>query len=92
MVCIACHGPEGKGNSAAGWPNLADKTWLYSSKEETIVETIGKGRSNIMPAHKDFLGEAKVHVLAAYVYGLGGGVKTTPAATEQAAAAPAEKK
>jgi cytochrome c oxidase cbb3-type subunit 3 len=23
-----------------------------------------------MPAHKDFLGEAKVHILAAYVYGL----------------------
>ena len=23
-----------------------------------------------MPAHKEFLGEARVHVLAAYVYGL----------------------
>lgn len=23
-----------------------------------------------MPAHKDFLGEARVHVLAAYVYSL----------------------
>jgi cytochrome c oxidase cbb3-type subunit 3 len=23
-----------------------------------------------MPAHKDFLGEAKVHLLAAYVYSL----------------------
>jgi cytochrome c oxidase cbb3-type subunit 3 len=90
LVCIACHGPEGKGNSAAGWPNLADKTWLYSSKEETIIETITKGRNNIMPAHKDFLGEAKVHVLAAYVYGLGGGAM--PAAAPQPAAALAEKK
>jgi hypothetical protein len=23
-----------------------------------------------MPAHKEFLGEAKVHLLAAYIYGL----------------------
>jgi cytochrome c oxidase cbb3-type subunit 3 len=28
-----------------------------------------------MPAWGDFLGEAKVHLLAAYVWGLGGGVK-----------------
>ena len=94
VVCIACHGPEGKGNAAAGWPNLADKTWLYGSKEETIMETITKGRNNVMPAHKDFLGEAKVHLLAAYVYGLGGGVKpaAAPVAVEQAAAASTEKK
>ena len=28
------------------------------------------GRKGLMPAHKDFLGEAKVHVLAAYIYSL----------------------
>ena len=88
LVCIACHGPEGKGNSAAGWPNLTDKTWLYGSREDTIIETITKGRTNVMPGHKEFLGEAKVHLLAAYVYGLGGGVK--PAAPP--AAAPEAKK
>ncbi|MFA6443113.1 MAG: cytochrome-c oxidase, cbb3-type subunit III, partial [Sterolibacterium sp.] len=100
VVCFACHGPEGKGNAATGWPNLTDKTWLYSSKEETIIETITKGRTNTMPAHKDFLGEAKVHLLAAYVYGLGGGVKPAPApaaapipaAAEQPVAASGEKK
>lgn len=92
VVCAACHGPEGKGNQAMGAPNLADKTWLTSSKDDTIVETITKGRNNVMPAHKEFLGEAKVHLLAAYVYGLGGGVKTAPAAADQAATAPAAKK
>lgn len=69
-VCAACHGAEGKGNPAMGAPNLTDKTWLYGSKEATLVETITKGRANQMPAHKEFLGEAKVHLLAAYVYGL----------------------
>jgi len=69
-ICAACHGPEGKGNPMIGAPNLTDKVWLYGSSEGTIVETITKGRSNVMPAHKDFLGEPRVHLLAAYVYGL----------------------
>jgi cytochrome c oxidase cbb3-type subunit 3 len=68
--CAACHGAEGKGNALMGAPNLTDKVWLYGSSEATLIETISKGRSNVMPAHKEFLGEARVHVLAAYVYGL----------------------
>jgi cytochrome c oxidase cbb3-type subunit 3 len=77
-VCFVCHGPEGKGNQAMGAPNLTDKVWLYGSSEQTIVETITKGRTNQMPAHRDFLGEGKVHLLAAYVWGLGGGVRPEP--------------
>lgn len=71
--CIACHGPDAKGNNAMGAPNLTDGTWLYSSNERTIIEGITKGRNNRMPALKEFLGGAKVHLLAAYVYGLSGG-------------------
>jgi cytochrome c oxidase cbb3-type subunit 3 len=69
-VCAGCHGPEGKGNPALGAPNLTDKDWLYGSSVGTIKETIMKGRKGHMPAHKDFLGEDKVHLLAAYVYSL----------------------
>ena len=69
-VCAACHGPEGKGNPALGAPNLTDKTWLYGGSLATITETITKGRNNQMPAFKDSLGEGKVRVLAAYVWGL----------------------
>jgi len=68
--CVACHGPEGRGNTAIGAPNLTDKIWLFGSKEEIIIETISKGRNTTMPAQKDFLGEAKVQLLAAYVWGL----------------------
>lgn len=68
--CAACHGPEGKGTPAIGAPNLTDKTWLYGSSEATIIETVSKGRTNQMPAFKDFLGEDKVHLLAAYVLSL----------------------
>ena len=70
--CVACHGPEGKGNPAMGAPNLTDKTWLYGSGEPVIVETVTKGRTNQMPAHKDLLTPAKIHLLTAYVMSLSG--------------------
>ena len=72
-VCFACHGPDGKGMQALGAPNLTDKVWLYGRTEDKIVETITKGRSNQMPAWKEFLGEAKIHLLAAYVLNLSTG-------------------
>lgn len=77
-ACAACHGPEGKGNIGVA-PNLTDTVWLYGSSEAAITETITKGRVNHMPAFGEFLGEAKVHLLTAYVYGLGGGVAAAPA-------------
>ena len=77
--CMPCHGVGGKGNVGLA-PNLTDKTWLYGSSEATIIEMVTKGRQNRMPAFGDFLGDAKVHLLAAYVYGLGGG-EQPPAAT-----------
>lgn len=79
-VCAACHGADGKGNPALGAPNLTDNVWLYGGSENTIVETIMKGRradaaaaaagASAMPAHKDFLDTGKIHLLAAYVWGL----------------------
>jgi cytochrome c oxidase cbb3-type subunit 3 len=68
--CVACHGPEGKGNPALGAPNLTDKVWLWGSSEATIIETVTKGRQNQMPVFKDFLGPEKIHLLAAYVVSL----------------------
>lgn len=73
-VCAACHGPEGKGNPAIGAPNLTDNTWLYARRpqdaEASIVETVTKGRNGVMPAWQEKLGDAKIHLLTAYVYGL----------------------
>ena len=70
-ICAACHGAEGKGNPALGAPNLTDGIWLHGSGD-AIVETISKGRSSQMPAHKDVLTPAKIHLLTAYVYSLSG--------------------
>lgn len=69
-MCVACHGPDGKGNPAMGSANLTDKIWLYGGSPGTIKQTIKFGRNGVMPAHRAFLGEEKVHLLAAYVYSL----------------------
>jgi cytochrome c oxidase cbb3-type subunit 3 len=68
--CAACHMADGTGNIAMGAPNLTDEVWLYGGSPRAIKETIVKGRNGVMPAHGEFLGEAKVHILAAYVYSL----------------------
>lgn len=68
--CAVCHGEEGKGNQALGAPNLTDNIWLYGGSQKQIQKSIAEGRSGVMPAHKEFLGEAKVHILSAYIYGL----------------------
>lgn len=73
IFCVACHGPTGTGNPAMGAPNLTDDTWLYGGSITRIAQSVAKGRSGNMPAHGEFLGEAKVHLLAAYVYGLSQG-------------------
>ncbi len=70
MFCVACHLEGGKGNQALGAPNLSDNIWLYGGSPRTIKETIAKGRSGRMPAHNEFLGTAKSHILAAYIYSL----------------------
>jgi len=69
-LCAGCHMPDGTGNQALGAPNLTDNIWLYGGSPRTIKESIAKGRKGKMPAHKDFLGKAKSHILAAYVYSL----------------------
>ncbi len=70
MFCIGCHGPEGKGNQALGAPNLTDQIWLYGGSPKAIAASIAIGRNGVMPAHEEFLGKAKVHLLAAYIYSL----------------------
>jgi len=76
-TCVACHGAEGKGNPAMGAPDLTDKVWLHGSSEEAIIRTITAGRVDQMPAHKDKLTPAQIHILVAYVYSLSRGSALT---------------
>ena len=68
--CVVCHGPEAKGVTAMGAPNLTDNIWLYGSSFAQIQQTLRYGRNGRMPAQEAILGNDKVHLLAAYVYSL----------------------
>jgi cytochrome c oxidase cbb3-type subunit 3 len=70
QLCAACHGADARGNIALGAPNLTDKIWLHGAGEEAIAEQIARGRQNQMPAHKEVLSAAKIHLLTAYVHSL----------------------
>ncbi len=69
-VCVACHGPEGKGDQAMGAPDLTDGYWLYGDSTESIRKTIADGRHGTMPAHRALLGETRARLAAAYVWSL----------------------
>lgn len=69
-TCIACHGPNAAGNKFIGAPNLIKNDWLFGGSKKTLQETITNGRQSMMPAHEKLLGKDKVHLVAAYVYGL----------------------
>ncbi|MFE8071587.1 cytochrome-c oxidase, cbb3-type subunit III [Marinobacteraceae bacterium S3BR75-40.1] len=70
QACAGCHGQDAHGNQQIGSPNLTDNTWLYGSDYAAIKHTVENGRSGMMPAQKEHLGEDKIHILAAYVYSL----------------------
>lgn len=70
QLCVACHTAAGTGMTALGAPNLTDNIWLYGGSQKAVETSIAEGRAGKMPPHQEFLGEAKVHLLAAYVYSL----------------------
>ncbi|MBE7375239.1 cytochrome-c oxidase, cbb3-type subunit III [Pseudomonas lopnurensis] len=71
QTCAVCHGQGGEGMAALGAPNLTNAAgWIYGSSLGQLQQTIRHGRNGQMPAQKQYLGEDKVHLLAAYVYSL----------------------
>jgi len=69
-ACAACHGADGKGNTAMGAPNLTDNVWLHGWGADMIVKAINEGWNNAMPSQSRLLNEAQIHVLAGYVLNL----------------------
>ncbi|MYL23046.1 cytochrome-c oxidase, cbb3-type subunit III [Vreelandella massiliensis] len=73
-VCAACHTPQGTGNTSLGAPDLTNDTWLYLAPGQTVADsirqTLRNGRNGHMPAQAAYIGEERVHLVAAYVYSL----------------------
>lgn len=68
--CAQCHGSDAKGQM--GFPNLADKDWLYGGTPALIKETIMHGRQAAMPGWEAALGAQGVKEMTAYVLSLSG--------------------
>ncbi|MDP3856920.1 MAG: cytochrome-c oxidase, cbb3-type subunit III [Stagnimonas sp.] len=45
--CAGCHGADAQG--ARGFPNLADRDWIYGGTPEAILASITQGRQGQMP-------------------------------------------
>lgn len=73
-TCVACHGAEGQGNPALGSPDLTNNIWLYQAPGQSVADsvrqTLRNGRNGHMPAQAAYIGEDRVHLVAAYVYSL----------------------
>ena len=67
--CYTCHGDKGQGIQGTA-PNLTDDVWLWGGSQKSIIDTVTNGHHNQMPAWQNFLGNDKVHLLTAYVWGL----------------------
>ncbi|MFT4256246.1 MAG: cytochrome-c oxidase, cbb3-type subunit III [Pseudoxanthomonas sp.] len=78
-ICVACHGPDGKGVQALGAPDLTDDYWLYGSSKASLARTINQGRHGSMPAHRELLGETRSRLAASYVWSLSHPPGGTPA-------------
>jgi len=65
--CVACHGAAGEGMAMLGAPKLTNPAgWIYGSTSlGQLQQTIRHGRNGQMPAQQQYLGNDKVHLLAA---------------------------
>ncbi|MEJ1961657.1 MAG: cytochrome-c oxidase, cbb3-type subunit III [Gammaproteobacteria bacterium] len=68
--CAACHGSDARG--APGFPNLADKDWLWGGTPEAVLATIQNGRVGVMPAWLPIIGDQGVENVLTYVMSLSG--------------------
>ena len=69
-TCVACHGPDGKGNPALGAPNLTGGRWIYGQDAETLFETIWGGRRGYMPSWEGRLSALDRKILVLYLLDL----------------------
>jgi cytochrome c oxidase cbb3-type subunit 3 len=68
--CAACHGPDAKGSTESGAPNLTDAWWIYGGDPETILTTVWGGRQGHMPSWEKRLSELQRKILALYLVDL----------------------
>jgi cytochrome c oxidase cbb3-type subunit 3 len=69
--CAQCHAADARGGR--GFPNLADRDWLYGGEPEAIKASITGGRNGVMPALGATVGgDEGAKDLAHYLFSLSG--------------------
>jgi cytochrome c oxidase cbb3-type subunit 3 len=67
--CVDCHGPDGKGDSAIGAPDLTDGIWLWGrGSRQDVKDLIAHGLTGHCPAWVNQLSPVTVRAIAAYVH------------------------
>lgn len=69
--CAVCHGPDGKGKTDVGAPNLTDRTWIHGGDEASIYNDVWGGLQGQMPSWEGRLSPIERKILALYVVDLG---------------------
>jgi cytochrome c oxidase cbb3-type subunit 3 len=66
--CGDCHGPDARGNSDYGAPDLTRNVWNSGGDPQSLYTTIYFGQHRIMPAWGGSLSLEQIRALATYVY------------------------
>jgi cytochrome c oxidase cbb3-type subunit 3 len=66
--CGDCHGPDARGNSDYGAPDLTRNVWNSGGDPHSLYTTIYFGQHRIMPAWGGSLRLEQIRALATYVY------------------------
>lgn len=71
-ACIACHGPHGRGNGPAGWPDIAGQHAQYIAEELREYRSGGRrtDAESIMRDVTRRMTDAEIEAVASYVQGL----------------------
>ena len=72
-ACIACHGPAGRGNAAAGYPAVNGQHAAYTAKQLQDYASGARqsdGPTEIMQTIASRLSQEDIDALASYLQGL----------------------
>ena len=73
-ACFTCHGPDGRGNPAAGYPSLHGQKSAYVVLQlqnyHSHIRTTDKAQNDIMETEAGKLSDEQVKAVASYIQGL----------------------
>jgi len=69
--CVACHGPNAKGNPEVGAPDLTDDHWIHGGGESSLYMDVWGGLKGHMPSWEGRLSPVERKILALYLVDLG---------------------